>query len=327
MWAYYQDEDSKISGKMELTLGKDQYYALYVQDEIEAIKDKFTIYAGIRADFWEAYDGKSGSTENPTILDDVDNSAVSPKLSLVWTLSKETILKGSVGKAFRSPTIYDLYRTYESSSRMVYSNPDLDSETILNYEIGVVKYFLERKVKTEVMLFHSDIENLIYSYNDDAGDSRKDNAGEVRIQGVELSASIIPFDSFTIWGNYTYNDSEITRQDHDPGMVGKSVTGMPDETINIGANYVYDWLSFNLAGRYAGRIYNTKYNTDIPNVYKADSTVWIWEAKAIANIPYETRYIKKIRVSLSVENLFDEEYYEYSIGRERSFFLELKLDW
>jgi hypothetical protein len=28
-----------------------------------------------------------------------------------------------------------------------------------------------------------------------------------------------------------------------------------------------------------------------------------------------------------VENLFDEEYFDYSIGRERSFFTEVKINW
>ena len=325
--AYYQDEDSKISGKTELTQGKDQYSALYIQEEFEAIKDAVTIYAGIRADFWSASDGKSGSAESPTILDDVDNSAVSPKLSWVWTLSRDTIVKGSIGRAFRPPTIYDLYRTYNSGSRMVYSNPDLDSETILNYEIGVVKYFIGRRIKTEVMAFNSDIDNLIYTYDDEDGNSRKDNAGEARIRGIELGASIIPFDALSIWANYTYNDTEITKQDKDPEMVGKKITAMPDQTINVGANYAYNWLTINLAGRYTGRIYKTEYNTDIPNVYQGNSTVWIWETKLIADIPYESPYFKDVQISLSVENLFDEEYYDYYIGRERSYFVEFKLNW
>jgi iron complex outermembrane receptor protein len=232
-----------------------------------------------------------------------------------------------VGKAFRAPTIYDLYRTYESSGRMIYSNPNLDPETILNYEIGAVQYFLGRRLKTEVTAFHSDIDNLIYSYTDDAGDSRKDNAGEASIKGVEISASAVPIDPLVIWANYTYNDSEITRQDKDPEMVGKRITSMPDKTINVGANYTYNWLTLNLAGQYTGRIYKTKYNTDIPNVYKANSTTWLWETKLVADIPYHPQSVKDLQVSLSVENLFDEEYYAYYIGRERSYFAEIKLGW
>jgi len=324
--SYYRDEDSKISGVTNLTEGKDRYFAVYAQDEITLLEDRLTAYVGGRFDYWEAFDGISGDPTDPTELEDVDNSAFSPKLSLVWQAFKDTTLKGSAGKAFRAPTIYDLYRTYEGSSGMIYSNPDLDPETILNYEIGVVQYFFTRMIRTGATVFHSDIENLIYTYYE-GDDSYKDNAGEARIRGLELSAEIMPWEFLSLWANFTYNDSEITEQEKDPQMEGKRVTGMPDKVINVGSDLTYGWFRASLAGQYLGRIYKTKYNEDIPDVYKANSETWLWDAKFTTSIPLESRYLKIIQISLSVENLFDEEYYDYEIGRERSYFAEIKINW
>jgi iron complex outermembrane receptor protein len=326
--SYYRDEDSKTTGKTESTQGKDQYFAVYLQDEYEAIDDTLTAYIGARFDYWMAYDGKSGSTVDPTILEDVDNSAISPKLSLVWTPGQNTVVKGSVGKAFRAPTIYDLYRTYNSSaSRIVYSNPDLDPETILNYEIGFVQYFRQKMFKLEATAFYSEIEDLIYSYDGEDGHSYKDNAGEARIQGAEVMASAIPWDFLTLWANFTLNDTEIIKQAKDQEMEGKKITGMPDQIINVGVDLIHEWIKTSLTGQYVGQIYKTKYNTDIPNVYKANSKVWLWQAKLTADLPWESRYFKNVQLSFSVENLFDEEYFDYSIGRERSFFTEVKINW
>jgi iron complex outermembrane receptor protein len=326
--SYYRDEDSKTTGKTESTQGKDQYLAFYLQDEYEAIEDRLTAYIGARFDYWKAYDGRSGSTEDPTILDDVDNCAISPKLSLVWTPGENTVVKGSMGRAFRAPTIYDLYRTYNSSAtRTVYSNPDLDPETILNYEIGIVQYVKHKMFKLGATAFYSQIEDLIYSYDGDDGNSYKDNAGEARIQGIELMASAIPWDFLMLWANYTCNDTKITKQAKDPEMVGKKITGMPDQTINVGVDLLYKWFKTSLTGQYVGQIYKTKYNTDIPNVYKANSKVWLWEAKLTTDMPWKSKHFKNIKLSLSVENLFDEEYFDYAIGRERSYFVKAKIDW
>ena len=325
--AYYRDEDSKISGVTNLTEGKDRYFAVYAQDEITIIEDLLTAYIGGRFDYWEAFDGLSGDPAEPIPLEDIDNSAFNPKLSLVWQPVTDTTIKGSVGKAFRAPTIYDLYRTYEGSSGMIYSNPDLDPETLWNYEIGMVHYFLTRMIRTEVTLFQADIDNLIYTYNDEEGDSYKDNAGEARIRGIELSTEIIPWEFLSLWANYTYNNAEITKQEKDPEMEGKTITGMPDQIVNIGTDLTYGWFRASLVGRYLGRIYNTKYNEDIPDVYKADSKTWLWDAKLTATLPVESVYLKDIKLSLSVENLFDEEYYAYEIGRERSYFAEVQLNW
>jgi iron complex outermembrane receptor protein len=326
--SYYRDEESKTTGKTESTQGKDEYLAFYLQDEYKAIENTLTAYLGARFDYWKAHDGRSGSTEDPTILEDVNNSAISPKLSLVWTLAEDTVVKGSVGQAFRAPTIYDLYRTYNSSAtRTVFSNPDLDPETILNYEIGFVQYFNQKMFKLGSTAFYSEIEDLIYSYDGDDGNSYKDNAGEARIQGVELMFSAIPWDFLMLWANYTYNDTEITKQAKDPEMEGKKITGMPDQIINVGVDLMYEWFKTSLTGQYVGQIYKTKYNTDIPDVYKANSKVWLWQAKLTGDMPWKSKYYKNIQFSLSVENLFDEEYFEYSIGRERSYFAEVKIDW
>ena len=326
--SYYRDFDSKTTGITESTQGKDQYLAAYLQDEFKIIDDVLTLYTGARYDYWEASDGKSGSVDDPTILEDIDNSALSPKLSVVWKPAKDSIIKGSIGKAFRAPTIYDLYRTYESSpGRMVYSNPDLDPETIINYEAGVTQYLADRIVKLGATLFYSNIEDLIYTYDGDDGNSYKDNAGEATIKGVELSASIMPLDYLALWANYTYNDSEITSQDKDPEMEGKRITGMPDRTINTGLDLFYEWFKFSLNGQYVGRIYKTKYNTDIPDVYKAQSKEWLWDCKVSAESPYQSKYIKGVEASLSLENIFDTEYYDYSIGRGRTLFAEVKVKW
>jgi iron complex outermembrane receptor protein len=323
---YYRDKNSKTSGKTDLTQGKDCTLAAYAQDEWDIVRNKLTLYAGARFDYWQSSDGLSGDADNPTSLDDHSDYAFNPKVSLVWTPLADTVVKGSVGHAFRAPTLYDLYRTYESSTGMVYSNPELDPETLWNYEIGFIQYFWERRLKLETTLFYSQIKDLMYRYSQ-GNDSYIDNVGQAEIRGIELGASISPWKWLTLWTNYTYNDSEITKQSEDPEMEGKRITSMPDCTVNTGLNVNYEWLRAALTGQYTGRIYKSAYNTDIDDVWKANSRTWLWEAKVAAVLPVKSKYLQGAELSFSVKNLFDEEYYDYYVGRDRSYFVELKMNW
>jgi len=203
---------------------------------------------------------------------------------------------------------------------MVYSNPGIEPEILWNYEIGVDQYFFDRGLKLSATCFHTDIDDLIYSYKI-GDDSYRDNAGEARINGIELGAFARPFDWLNLWGNYTYNDSKIKKNDHGPEMEGKRITGMPVRTINLGTEISYKWITASLMGRYLGRIYQQKYNDDIDDVYGANTKCWLWETKLTVSL------WKHAEVSFSVENLFDREYFDYSIGKERSYFVEMSLKW
>jgi len=99
--------------------------------------DKLTLFTGARFDYWEAFDGLSGAVGNEKEFDSRDDSAISPKISLVWKPVANTILKGSAGRAFRPPNIYELFRTYQGKIGMVYSNPGIEPEFLWNYEIEV----------------------------------------------------------------------------------------------------------------------------------------------------------------------------------------------
>jgi len=317
--SFYRDEKSKVSYEYDITEGNDRSYAVYLQDEWQ-ITDKLALFTGVRFDYWETFDGESNIAGGKKSFANRDDSALSPKISLVWKPAVDTVIKGSVGRAFRPPSIYELYRNYEMRVGAVYSNPDLEPETLSNYEIGINQYFLDSAAKLSATCFHTDVKDLIYYYV--IGDDRfKDNLGEAGINGIELEASIRPLNWLNVWGNYTYNNSKVKKNSHDPKMEGKKITGMPVRTINLGTEVNYKWITAGFTGQYLGRIYSYKYNNDIDGVYGANTKCWLWGSKVTVS-PW-----KHVAISLSVENLFDKEYFRGSIGRCRNFFIKVKLTW
>ncbi|WDN88787.1 iron complex outermembrane recepter protein [Desulfosarcina sp. BuS5] len=321
--SFFRDEHSKTE-KTTIIEGNDRFYAVYLQDEWQII-DKLTLFTGIRLDYWEAFDGESGNVGDVEKFDEPEDSAFSPKVALVFKPVADTIIKGSVGKAFRAPNIYDLYSSWSSGSKTYHFNPDLDPETLWNYEIGVDQYLFSRRIKLFATYFHTDIDDLIYKHSEKIGGHThyyKENASEAEIDGIELGISAKPVNWLKLWGNYTYNDSEIKKHDYKPEFEGKKIEDMPLRTGNVGVDITYKWITASLEGQYMGKFYSGALNDDVKDVYGGyTEKYWLWDTK-ISMAP-----VDNLELSFSVENLFDREYYEYYVGSERSYFVEVSLKW
>jgi iron complex outermembrane receptor protein len=311
--SYYRDENS-VTAKTEITEGKDRFYGLFVQDEYQ-MTDTVTLYGGLRFDYWQAMDGRSGSIGSEQDFSEPSDSAISPRVGAVWQVLPDTSLRATIGRAFRPPSIYELYRTWVSGSRTYHSNPNLGPETVWSYEAGVDQHFLERRLTLGATVFHSKLKDAIESYWV-GSDNYKENLAEATISGIELSGSYSPISWLNLRANFTYNDTEVKENPRDPDTVGKHLTNTPETTANLGADITYSQLTASLNGNWVGRIYTRDLNDDQDDVYGGYSKRWLWDAK-LSITPREW-----IELSMSVENLLDEEYYDYYVGQPRTWYLE-----
>lgn len=323
--SYYLDEDSK-TGLTGLTQGRSDLYAIFLQHEWKML-EALTLYGGLRFDYWETSDGKSGDVNNPTVLNDSDDSNVSPKISAVWHPMEDTYVRGAFSHGFRPPNIYELYRTWTSSAtgKTYNSNPDLKPEILWSYELGIDQYLLERKIKLGGTVFHTDFDDYIDSRTiprpgvPGRTDSIKDNVGSVEIQGVELSASVCPANWLKFWANLTLNDAKYKDWPEQPEAEGKKVVNLPTEIANVGAELRYNWFALSISGNYTGRIYTDELNEAIDDTYTTYSKRWLWDMKLVVT-PH-----KMVDVECAVSNILDEEYFDYYVGQPRTFFVGLKL--
>lgn len=298
--------------------GKSRAWAVFAQDEWQVI-DPVALYFGIRYDAWKVYDGASGIPGSEIRYESNTESEFSPKVAAVWKAFPDTTLRASIGHAFRAPTLYELYRTWQSWGTTYKSNPDLKPETVWTYEAGIDRYFFDKKTRISLTGYRNDIKDLIY-YSVDGSTKTRSNAGEARTYGMELEASHKLADWLTLWGNFTYTDAEITDNPADPESEDKQVPGIPETAWNIGLDAHYKWFKGNLVGRYFSKIYNDSDNKDTEEgVYGTYEPAFFMDAKVTVT-PLEW-----MEISLSVDNISDEKYYEYYKTDGRTFFAELTL--
>jgi iron complex outermembrane receptor protein len=282
--------------------------------------DPLTIYLGLRFDSWEVYNGASGVPGGEQKYESNTESELSPKIAAVWKpVGEDTTFRASAGHAFRPPTLYELYRSWQSGSTAVQSNPNLKPETVWAYELGYDQYLFERNTRLSVTGFWNDIEDLIY-FQTAPGTRTRINVGEARTYGLELEASQKITDWLSLWGNFTYTDAEIRKNPTDPASEGKNVTGIPETAWNLGLDTNYKWFKGSLVGRYYSKTYSNSENKDTEEgVYGTYEPAFLLDAK-ITLTP-----LKWVELSLSMNNILDEDYYQYYKYDGRTVFAELAL--
>ncbi len=214
--------------------GKDRTLALFVQDEF-AIQDNLTLYLGARQDSWETFDG-SVNQASPALNIKYNTSryaSLSPKGSIVYKPFGQTTFKISGGKAFRAPSIYDLYRTTQDhGGKTSQSNPDLKPETALSWDAGVTQG-LWSGMTVKATYFENYIEDLIYTKTVNTTTTQKINAGKRKAKASSWSGTAVQHLASPLCQLYLYG-CVIKENSAAPSSVGKKVTGIPQHMINLG---------------------------------------------------------------------------------------------
>ncbi len=303
--------------------GKDRAYAAFIQDEI-LILPNLTAYIGFREDWWETYDGYAnqfGTGGFATTYDSRSDNYFSPKLAVVYKPFEVTTLKASAGQAFRGPTVYELYGTWQYYGITFASNPDLKPETDTSWDVAVVQVLWEG-AKFTARYFDNYLKDLIYLETVSATLQKQINAGKAESKGITLELEQRFEKLLRLFANYTYTDARITENSAEPLSVGKRLTYLPDTMVNVGAECEIGPFMASVTGRYVGKRYGDDQNRDTINgVYTSMDPAFTADTK----VSYKVT--KFATLSFSVDNIFDNSYFNYYKAPGRSWFggLEVKI--
>jgi iron complex outermembrane recepter protein len=321
----WRDENSRSSMTYSAG-GKSITGGIFLQDEVVIRKD-LTAYVGIRGDFWRTYDGYAnqvGIEGYPALYEKRNAFSVSPKAAIVYRLSSATTLRSSIGRVFRPPTVYELYRTWAYSSGTVYrGNPDLKPETAVSWDAAADQK-LWKGASASVAYFENRMSDLVYRRTDPENSKINEyvNAGKAKGRGVEMELSQRLKPGIRLFANATFNSAKITKNASKPATEGKFLTYLPRWTGNGGAEFEKGRIKATLTGRYVAKLFTQDENKDI-----VSSVPGSFDPYFTADTKVIYRINRLFALSLSMDNVFDRKYFYSYLAPRRSAFAEILVTW
>jgi iron complex outermembrane recepter protein len=313
------------------TFGKATQFGLFVEDRLR-LAPEIAVTAGVRADFWHAYDGGieragTGAAAGQIVGNRYASrrdSAVSPALSLEARLAPGWNAQLSLATATRFPTVGELFQgtlNGDGTFNLDSFDPNLkperskDANLILRHQAG--------PLAITASLFWQDIKNSLFRF---AGFNQfgvlttaNFNIDRVRQYGAELIAEAKDFgvDGLDLDANAAWIDSEILDNPRDPTTEGVQFPRIPRWRLNGNARWRFAPAWQGVIGvRYASRP-----NTDLQGLQRGDTYGYTSELFAL-DLRLNWDASEQLRFSAGVDNLTNDRAWVFHPYPQRVFLLE-----
>jgi iron complex outermembrane receptor protein len=241
----------------------------FIQDEWQFAAN-WALTSGLRYDHYSDF----GDTTNP-------------RLALVWATTDSITTKFLYGRAFRAPSIVELFAT---GNPVALGNSNLDPEIIDSYELAI-SHQINSEFLYRANLFTYDIKDYIEYVGNQA-----QNIGERSGKGLELEMEYSLTSSSKFFANYAYQKAENKNTNED---VGES----PNHQFYVRAEWRTNdkWMispQLNWIGKQVRVDGDSREPT--PHYTTVDLTI------------RQLNVIQDLDISLSIRNFFDREVFEPS---------------
>jgi outer membrane receptor protein involved in Fe transport len=168
---------------------------MFLSADYSGVK-RMDLVAGMRLDFirLEAKPGGSGPESTTS------RQAVTGFLGTSYKITDNLVLFGNLSRAYRVPSLGELFYSGVTGRGMIIAKPDLNPETSMNID-GGLKFFGKR-LFAGIYSFYYNIDNLIERYLVEPQLYTYGNVDRGRISGYELEIQCYPLSGWTIFGNY-----------------------------------------------------------------------------------------------------------------------------
>ncbi len=248
--------------------GEQRFAGVFAQDTVQVTR-ALTVAAALRLDAWQNRDARRTLTLGDgswatTELADASELQLDPRLGVLFHVTDEVALRASGYRAFRAPTLNELYRPFQVGNVLTAANEQLRPETLWGGELGT-QIVLER-VSVQATAFWNQlndaIANVTLAAPMDGAARQRQNLGEARIAGLDLDLTWRFTEAWMFRVGQAFSDGEVTAAPGQPALVGKRLAQAPRQRTIGGVGYVRP--GFGSAGfqvRYLGRQFEDDLNT------------------------------------------------------------------
>lgn len=273
-------------------------YALYATDTI-TITDALLLNVGLRYDWYDttAKAITAGSTTELALNDGflnwqaglvfkpMSNGSLYVSFAKSTTPAGSLVGEGAEGNVIAAATLNDL-----------------KAEETRSYEVGTKWEFFDAALALNLALFRTETDNARTT----GATGLPEYVGKRRIDGIEVGFSGKPLPFWSIFGGYTYMDSQV--RNAGPGNVnnGRPFPNTPRHSFTA-------WTTFDIADRFqigGGAVYNSRQYGSfaaVPGVGTAERSIpgyWRFDATAAVDLT------ENVALRINVQNVTDKRYYD-----------------
>lgn len=237
----------------------------------------------------------------PTQRMSQDWEKLTPKFSLEWQAADDVFLYASANNGFKGGG----WQGKPASAAA--ANVSFNPEIAWSYEIGAKTEWFENRMRANVAAFYIDYQDLqVRSVNAECVCIVVSNAGDAKINGIELELQGYLNDNFNVWLSGAYLDTEYVDYVDSLGIVfsGNTMQRAPEFSFYAGGEFTFPklgpWdLSMRVDYRWQDKMFWAVENTNF------EPSFGQWGARISYTSP-DRRY----SISLWGKNLTDEIYRE-----------------
>ena len=284
--------------------GEQVRYGGFLEDRLR-ISPKLLLTASARVDNWSNRDAHSSTqplgdaaAAGYTTFPSRNAVAFDPRIALSYAPNSRWTFSASSARAFRAPTLNELYRDFRVGNILTLSNPTLRDERSTNVQSSVL-YTPNSLVTLRATGFWNGINEPVAAVTLSSTPTlitrQRENLGSVRAAGMEAAAGL-HFRRIQLDAAYQYAHSTVTSFATEPILVGLWIPQVPRHSASLRAGYVRRLWTLVLNARYFGR----QFDDDL-NQYPLTGAF-------VANAGITRSLPKGFATYIAVDNLFDRRY-------------------
>ena len=247
--------------------GRQRTFGVFASDTVYLGSWQFGF--GGRLDYWRNSRGFSNRTPvigSPALNAFADRSetAFSPRVWVMKRFDKGVEVSATAYRAFRAPTLNELYRNFRVGNVVTNANADLRAERLTGGEAGIGVDRFGGKLFVRGNVFWSDIDdsiaNVTLSTTPALITRQRQNLGAIRARGIELSAETRFARHWEISGEYLLTDSTVLHFPANRALEGLMVPQVPRHQFNFQVTYADGKWLVGTQGRFVSRQFDDDQN-------------------------------------------------------------------
>ena len=251
-------------------------------DDLIQITPRWLLSLSARVDHWSNFDASIVrtplSTGIPALTQFADRSqnAFSPRATLRHQFNSNISWDASVYRAFRAPSLNELYRSFRQGNTTTQSNADLTAEHLTGGDAGISAYGFNRRLEVRGTFFYNQIIDPVANVTCQPPPNAlpgcpapvpnviariRENLGRISAPGFDAGATVHFTRSFDLSAGYQFVNSRVVSFPEGTSLVGLWVAQVPHNSFTFQASYSNPKIVFiSVDGRFVGKQFDDDQN-------------------------------------------------------------------